>query len=348
MSVVQKKLVGIDIGTKNIKMVRVNRSGKITHHAYIDIPEGVIENGKIESREHLVTALRECRKKLKSSFKKCAICISSPDTVIRQIFLPVMDEESILPNIRMELSGFLPLQPDHYIIDYIITERIETDERRQFSITVFAIPAATVEIYLDCVKEAGFKVLYVDIMENAFEKLYKSLKVKQKVSSSNFACLYVDNSKSSVSIYGNNRLFINKVLDNGMGVICTVIAEKTGKPIEAVKRLLLTNDVMTYGETFVVEKSVVVHFIGEVASEVSRVIDYYKTRNRSDEIQTVFFSGGLSHVRGMKEYFETSLGIPVCNTYEITNSFFKTPPKNNTGIDYTNAIAITLREEIKK
>ncbi len=345
MAVKQKKLIGIEIGTRNIKMVNVNKSGKITKYTYLDLPPKVISDGEIESKTMLIELLKTAKRKLGASGKKCALCINSHDIVIKYINLPVMDEKHLLSNIKVEIAGFLPDEPENYVVDYIVSGRTEEEDRKQLQLLVFAAPTRVLKAYADCLKAAGLKLLYLDVMENAYEKLFKMLKSKNLTRTSNFACVYIDNSKVSVSIYGDNRFFINKTLDNAMISICDDIALKTSQTPEQVRNILFSNDILTNNEDFIVEKSVLENYIRDISAEISRVIDYFRSRNPESQIEAVYFSGGFTHVIGIQEYIGNILGIPTINTLRFLDSMFKTPPKRNNGIDYTNAIAITLRED---
>jgi len=345
MGIIQKNLVGIDIGTKNIKMVKVNSRGKVTHYAYVDLPEKIIIDGKIESRQMLIETLKIAKRKLGTSFKHCVLCLNSPEIVIRQITIPQMEEVYIRKNVILELADFLPASPDKYVIDYFIAERIDTEEKKQLQMQVFAIPTEIVQSYAFCIRSAGFTLHYVDIMENACEKLFRMLRTRNVFTDRNYACLYIDNLKASVSIYGNGKFFINKIIDNGILKICAEIAEKTNKNVDLVKKLIFTNDVLTYGETFVIEKSVIENSARDISFEVMRVMDYFKSRNKGTAVDGVYLSGGITHILGIAPYFESVLGVPVVSTSKFLDPMFRNVPKKNNGIDYTNAIAVTLREE---
>lgn len=345
MSIKQKKLVGIEIGTRNIKMVKLNSRGKVKKYTYVNLPEGTISAGEIKSQEMLVATLKQARKQLRSSSKKCALCISSPDIVIRYLFLPIMEEKYIMQNIRMELSGFLPENPENYTIDYIITERIEEEEKKQIKILIFAAPTRVLRAYNNAMKSAGFKVKYIDVMENSYEKLFKMLRSKGITKEKNFACVYIDYSRVSVSVYGGGRFFINKIIDNAMGMFCEDISDKTGTPIEIVRKQIFTEDILTSTEAFKVEKEVIENYIEELTTRINRVIKYYNSRNEDEPLEALYFTGGFTHIIGIQEYIGNLLGIPIINTARYLDLMFKKPPHKNNGIDYTNAIAITLREE---
>lgn len=345
MTIIQKNLVGIDIGAKNVKMVKVNNKGKITNYAYVDLPEKIIQNGRIESKQMLTETLKIARRKLGTSFKDCVLCIDNSDTVIRQITIPQMEEEYIRNNIALELGGFLPVSPDRYAIDYIVTGTLEENEKKLMQLLVFAVPSDIVQSYSACVKAAGFKLKYIDIMENAYEKLHKTLKRSRATSDENFACLYMDSNKTSFSVFGNGKFFINKVIDNGISKICQEISEKTNRPPEIVKNTIFNNDILNFGETFSVEKNVIEKNMKDIALDATRVIDYFRSRNKDAAVTTIYLSGGLSNLDGIQMYLQTLLGVPVVITSQYFDSVFKDIPKKNNGIDYTNAIAITLREE---
>jgi type IV pilus assembly protein PilM len=83
----------------------------------------------------------------------------------------------------------------------------------------------------------------------------------------------------------------------------------------------------------------------DISFEIMRVMDYFKSRFKGAAIETVYLSGGVSHIAGMHEYFENILGVPVMNVSDFLDPMFRNISKKNNGIDYTNAIAVTLREE---
>lgn len=345
MTAIHKNLIGIDLDGKNAKLVKVGKDGSVTSFAFAEIPEGVIVSGKIESKQMLTETLKSAKKSLETSFNKCALCITCPDVVIRHIFIPIMDEAYIPNSIAMELSGFLPVSPDRYAIDYVITDRIVTEESKQYALTVFAVPNEIIESYASCIINAGFNLQYIDVMENAFEKLHNSFIARNLTTIKNFAFLHIDILKTSVSIYNNSKLLLNKNIGNGANKVCVEISEKTGKPPEAVKQIIYNNDILSNDDAYYKEKTIIEKYIGEVSVETSRFIDYYKSRNKQDPLEVIYLSGAFSHINDISAHIEESLGIPVKIISDYMDTFFINPPKKKTGVDYTNAIAVTIREE---
>lgn len=347
MAVFRKKLTGIEVGSKNIKMVKIGSSGKVLRYSEAMIPEGVVTEGKIESEKLLANTIKSAKKKLKLTHKKCAVCISNPDIVIRQMSMPVMEHKNILENISLELSGFLPVSPENYVIDYVIRETVENEDKKQLNITVYAMPIKIVKMYSDCVKEAGFKIKYIDIVENAYSKMHSYLLDKKITAKNDFACLYIDNSKSSLSVYKDAKLYLNKTLDTGVMDVFERISAKTGKTSDEVKDVLFSGNIFTQGDKYSEEKRIIEDFSQEISHEAVRVIDFYKSRNKNKNIDFVYLSGCFSHVSGIDSFLKEAIGIQVEYVDKYLDVFFKSLPPKNTGADYTNAFAVTFRQEGK-
>lgn len=347
MGIVQKNLIGIEISARHVKMVKVNGKGKITDHAYAELPDNVIQNGRVESKQMLTETLKQARQKLGISFRDCVLCADSADAIIRQITIPQMEEEYIRNNIALELSGYLPISSDRYMIDYIITDRIDT-EPKQYQLLVFAVPADTLQVFTACIKAAGLKLRYVDIMENAYEKLHRMLRSSNVTHDSEFACLYLDHARTSVSVFGNGRFFISKAIDSGVTRICKEIAEKTGRSPEAARNLLFTNDILNSVDLFAAEKAIIEKNLKDISLDVIRVLDYYKSRNKDSSIGAIYLSGGLASVAGIPAALQNMLGIPAISVSDYLEPMFRAAPGRHNGVDYTNAIAVTLREESLK
>lgn len=347
MAVNYKNLVGIEFDGKYVKLVKTGKDGKITNYSFSEIPEGVLVAGKIESKQMLTESIKDARKKLGTSFNRCSLCITCPDVVIRHITIPVMDEANIPASISLELSGFLPVATERYSIDYIVREEVVVDNVKRYSLTVFAVPKDIVETYAACVKNAGLNLLYIDVMENAVEKLGRFLLDKSVTALKNYAYLYVDNQKASISIYSDTKLNMNKNIGNGAENIFKEISERTANPPEIARQILFSNNILGEGVSFEEERKVLEKYLSEVALETTRLIDYFKNRNKTEEIEVIYLAGSFSNLAGIIGCLEERIGTKVRLVSGFLDRFYAATPGRNNLADFTNAYAITLREEKK-
>ncbi len=347
MAVNAKNLVGIEFDGRCVKMVKVNRDGKITNFAYEEIPEGVLVSGKVESKQILTETVKLARKKLGTSFNKCALSINCTDVVIRHLVIPLMPVENILRSISLELSGFLPTATDRYSIDYVNRGEIIVDGVRKYSLTVFVVPKDIIDSYTSCVKNAGFKIEFLDVMENAIEKFGKMLFTKQGNFSSEFTHLQIDYHKTCANIYSKSILNMNKNIGNGAYKVCADIAEHMSKPIELAYNAIYLEDILISEKTYPNESRILKKYLDETATECSRLLDYYRNRNKESDISVIYLSGAFSMIKGIDTFFEERLGTKVRLFSDFTDVFFVAKKDNALTMDFTGTYSITLREEGK-
>ncbi len=345
MALKQKKLIGLEITSKSIKAVLVDTAGKIRRQAKVMLPEteNLSGSGHIDA-DILVHYLKSIKKMLRSSYRHTALCLNSSDVIVRVINLPVMDVKNLRENIKFEFSGFLPEDPENYYIDYITLDNTKTENREQAQLLVFAAPKRLVKHFMACAKAAGFKIKYVDVLENAYEKFFGRLREKNLIKSIDFVVAYVDRSRLSLSIYDNGRFFINKSLNSALDSVYDDLANQTDQVAEAVRSVFLDKNILDINEGKILEREVLLRFLNELSHEISKVLDYFKIRKEQTDIDTIYFTGEISGLAGAIDYLGQALDMKVATTEEISRSLFQFEANTDKQPDYTNVVAVTLRE----
>lgn len=348
MALIYKNVVGIEIDGRFVKLVKCNKSGSVVSHNSERIPEGVVVSGKIESPRILTETIKAARKKLKRSVKKASFSITSPDVVIRHLTIPAMDEKSIYSSIELELSGFLPVSTDKYSIDYLFRGEQETEGVKQYLVTAFAVPKDILQLYLDCINDAGFKVIYVDVLENSVEKLHSIFVQKNQKKDKGYVYLHIDHQKTLAGVYADNKLKMSKNMGIGAAKIINDIMQFTEKPTEIAEDIVFNRNILTEGDDFPEERDIIKDYINEVSMETGRLIDFFKNRSKEEVVNTLYLGGSYSCINGIKDYISQRLGMEVFCARDVLSGEFKRICNKDKGIDYSIAYAATLREEGKK
>ncbi len=172
----QKRTMGIDIGSKNIKLAVVKKD-HILAAVSEPIPNGVVVDGVIEAPEILVKCLRNAKKHLHSSARHATLCLSGKDVIMREITLPQMKEEQVLSNIKNELSNIYLLASGDYTIDYRIlsTTNNELTGEKSMRVLVVSAPKSLLSDYIKVCKRAGLRLKRIDVLPNAHTKLIRNI-----------------------------------------------------------------------------------------------------------------------------------------------------------------------------
>src|SRR3989344_7639344 len=93
-----KKLIGLDIGTANIKMAEVDfsrKSSTLVNFAIMPTPPRAINGGEISDPAAISDALKAMLLNLKTKRKGVAVGLWGTSVISKRITIPMMDEKLV-------------------------------------------------------------------------------------------------------------------------------------------------------------------------------------------------------------------------------------------------------------
>src|SRR3989304_4961338 len=106
-----KDLVGLDIGTHSIKLVRLKKGKKgfeLLNFGIMPLPPETIVDETIEKPEVVANAIKNLFKMEKISTKEVVTAVSGQSLVIKKINVPKMTEDELAESIKVEAEQYLP------------------------------------------------------------------------------------------------------------------------------------------------------------------------------------------------------------------------------------------------
>ena len=343
----QSPMIGIDIGSTHIKMVQMKKNYHLKKWAVNEIPEGIINQGRIEASDPLIEVIKRTMRVGNIKGKECALCLSTNELIVRELRLPEMGENQIMENIRHEITSFLPLNHDEYCIDYKILEYIKPDEKAsgEFRLLVAAVPNAVVKTYISTLKKAGLKVVYVDVLPSIAGKLCKWITSQKGYDKSSNVCMIDFGAKTTqIILMKNGNYFIHKTISSGGDYITAVISDKSGMDMieseEFKRRTNFFNGNINNGlSQFVVDA------FDYLMRDFDRTIEYYKNRNNQAEIDRIYIMGGGSLMEGLKDYMKKQFSTEVYLISEGMEQFQQINNPQKIISAFYQSIGATMREE---
>ena len=109
----RKLLVGIDIGTHSIKVVRLKQKGKgyqLLNFGIMPLRPEAIVDGNIAEPEVIVESIRNLMRMEKIRAKEVATAISGQSVIVKRIRVPQMTEKELAEAIRGKRSNIFLLK----------------------------------------------------------------------------------------------------------------------------------------------------------------------------------------------------------------------------------------------
>lgn len=342
----KKELVGIDLGSKVVKIVQL-REGKGTYSLQaIGMaplpPEAIVDNAIMDSAA-VVDVIKTLKDSLKIKTKNVATSISGHSVIIRKIQLPIMTDEELENSIQFEAEQYIPFDISEVFLDFHI---IGTDAADPSVMNVILVAAKKdfVNDHIAVFKECGLTPVVMDIdsfaVQNAFDLNY-ALADDEVVAIVNMGAggMNVNVLKHGTSIFtrdiqvGGN--LYNEEIQKQFG-LGSADAEraKMGSPVAGIDPQELREVIRTTTES--------------LAQEVQRSLDFFSATSADERIQQLYITGGISRISQVREALEQRLGVAVeildpFQQIEINEKKFETDYLQSIGPMFAVAVGLAMR-----
>jgi type IV pilus assembly protein PilM len=306
-----KQLIGLDIGSGSVKLLQLKelRKGyKLEKFGIKTLDPELIVDGTVMDAGRVIETIKELLSEQKVKIKDAAISISGHSVIVKKISLPVMTEDELDESIRWEAEQYIPFDINDVNIDFHILGLPEGGEAQdQMNVLLVAAKKDKLAEYTGLVTEAGLNPVVVDVdaftLENGYEINYE-VKEGEVVSLINI---------------GASVMNIN-ILKGGTFSFTRDIPFGGNKYTEAIQREFNVSydqaEKIKRGEVksgFDPEALLAIYrtLNGEIANEVLRSIEYFKTTSANENIERVYLSGGSSKIPELKTQLAERLGLTV-------------------------------------
>ncbi len=314
--------VGLDIGSKTIKVVELNKSG----NTYSLAGAGVVghSGAGIEklSEERDFVALADVIKKLfkSSGINKREVAVSLPEPLVftRTIKLPLLTDQEVAAAIKWEAEQYIPIPVKDAIIQHQVLERNSSAGTNEVIVLLVAAPRALVEKYITLLNYAK---LSVEAAETELISLARS------VSPPNQTALLIDYGARSVNIAISKKgmLVFSRSIPTAGDALTRAISQTLGvtpAQAEEYKRVYGLSGSQLEGKIKVALEPI----LKGVIDEIRKAIHFYQTDEKGDAPSAAIISGGVAGTPELISYLTSTLGIEVL----IANPFSRVAVAQNT------------------
>ncbi|MGI6114325.1 MAG: pilus assembly protein PilM [Mahellales bacterium] len=336
----RRSLLGLDVGTKSIKMVHTIQDSnfRIVNWGAIDTPSNAITQTGLYDAMEFSQSIIQCYKEFRFKEKKVSICLSHPSVITREFNFPMLEHSEIMENIQLEMSEFMASQPEDFQLDYKIIGLSQQEGYTTQRVLAVAAPKALIQGYLMATKEAGLKPMYIDISVNIYSKMINWISNEHiNPLDNNVICLVdIGYNTTNIVIFSEGTYYINKSLNTGISTMFPSDNEKLDILGQQQQNHEYGMDTMPDYQG-----------INSMILEIGNVFHYYDSRNYTSSIPKILIAGGGGNVDGLAQYINQHLDIET-KVLEFSDfNFFKRDPQDLPVGLYFKAIGTTIREDVE-
>lgn len=313
----RRQLVGLDIGSSAIKLVQLKESkGRyfLQKFGIKPLEPEVIVDGTVMDEGRVVSAIRELFDESNVKNKHVAISISGHAVIVKKISLPPMPDDELEGQVRLAAEQYIPFDINEVNIDFhVLPPDPSGDAQADMSVILVAAKKDKINELTELVKGAGLVPMIMDVDAFAIENMHAvnypmALDETTALVNLGASVMNVNIIRGGVSLFtrdiplGGNRY--TEAIQREMGMSYEEAEEfKKGERASESSAALMTNVIDSVN--------------AEVASEIARTVDYFKTSASNAELDRVLICGGVARIKGLIQQLGDRMQVPV----EVANPF---------------------------
>ena len=296
-------MVGIDIGSKSIKIVElVKDSNNWNLKSSGAIGYNGLSPDKMTDEKEFVALSEILRKTIKQiGINEKEVNLSLPEQLVftRIIKFPLLSDEEIVSAVKWEAEQYIPIPINEAVIQHQVLSR--NDATAQTSVLLVAAPKAIVEKYVKIARLAGLNPVAA---ETELTALARSMSPETGTS----ILLDLGANSTDMAITTGLKVVFTRSIPVAGEAFTRAVAQSLGinpNQAEEYKKTYGLSAEQLEGKV----KSALEPIFRTVIDEIKKAIHYYQTEEKGEMPTSIVISGGASLMPSLVSYLTSVLGV---------------------------------------
>jgi len=330
-----KPLIGIDIGSHALKLVRfdlVGGSYQLLNLAMLPIPPEAVVDGVIANIPAIQDSLRQLMGLEKITDKEVVLALSGHSVIVKKVQMVRMSEEELANAIPYEAEQHIPFDVYDVNTDFQILDvpNASLSKSGQMEVLLAAAKKGSVEELSLVARGANLTPAVIDVdmlaLINGFELNYPEDSHGHVIS-----LVHLGASMMTVLILRDGLSIFQRDSTVGGNQYTAVLQKALGLNSEDAEAVKIGVRAWNRPQTDVL--TVLRRVTEEVIIEIQRSFEFYLASASDHPVEKMYLSGGGSRLKGLSQVLAARLKIPV----ELLNPFRQVEiPELLFDLDYVN------------
>lgn len=332
-----KSCLGIDIGKDQLKLVLM-KGETIQKAVSVQMPEGLLKEGRIVSVETTGELIRKTMKENKIRCKEAAVVVSSGVCFLRNVTMPEMTADQLVYNLPYEFRDYITDELKKYVFDYSWgsaeelpkakkpkkqpkkkkgeekpDEKAEDSEERrgEMELLAAAAPLEAIDDLRLMARKAGLKLTFAAPEVSACENLLHYKLKEESDKDKEYGILDLGSTSSRLLIFKGDRHQVTRIIERGMEQVEELLADSLHIDIHLAHTWLLTN------HEDCVNSEICQDAFSQISVELMRALNFYQFSNPDSRLEDIYICGGGASIESMRESLKENLDVTIHDASEL-------------------------------
>lgn len=322
------RVLSIEIGNSFTKICEIDykvKKPKVYKVLTVETPEGVVVDGMLQPTQEYADRMVSALGTNGIRTKKVIFTISSTRVASREVQIPNVKANKIEALVKTNANDYFPVDLTQYEIGHYLAGGLT--EEGKLRVMALAVPKALLDSYYQLAQMCGWEVECFDYSSNSLYQILRDEKTETVT-----MMIKIDENSTIVTVLSAGKVLLQRTVAYGVqDAIETMIASgayAVNDPMSAVERFqkkTCLNRVLHQGDKLWEEnagrwededagnvevttaRQKITASLEPLIVGVSRVIDFYDSRNSDNPIQKTFVTGLGGSFSGMSKLFTNCL-----------------------------------------
>jgi type IV pilus assembly protein PilM len=347
-----KPLIGIDIGSHAIKLVRFSRVGgsyQLLNLAMVPMPPDTVADGVIADIPTTQDVLRRLIQLENITDKDVVLALSGHSVIVKKVQMVRMSDEELANAIPYEAEQHIPFDVYDVNTDFQILDAPDArlDKSGQMEVLLAAAKKGRVDELSLVAHGANLHPAVIDVdmlaLINGFELNYP-----EDIHGHVICLVHLGASMMTVLILKHGLSVFQRDSTVGGNQYTAALQKALGLRREDAEAVKIGGRPWNQAQT---EVLTVLHRVTEeVISEIHRSIEFYLASAGDEPVEKVYLSGGSSRIKGLSQVLTARLGVAVerLNPFrhiDIPEKLFDVEYVNDLGPMAAVAAGLAMRQQ---
>ena len=323
------KVIRFKIGDSVTHVAEVDyeaKTPKVYHAFTFETPEGILDDNGVNVTESFVNMVKQGMSENGIQNNRVVFTMTSGRVANREITIPRVKETKIKSLLMANSKDYFPVDLAQYQLVYRV---ISTDKaQKQMALSVYAVPNTLINSYQTLAKALDLQLVAIDYYGNS---IYQAM--THSMSPELSASICIDDNTSMITIIKDSKVILQRNIGYGIDDAVFAMRESTlVKPgatyIQTLTQMqmnlcfneqLRPKTVDTAGASLTA-KDKITSSLTMLVNNISRVLDYFASRNTDVEINHISLVGLGADCQGLDRLLTNELGVDVTTVKSFGSS----------------------------
>jgi type IV pilus assembly protein PilM len=327
-----QKMIGLDIGTRFIKGVVLEKSGdqfSLQAYACEPIMGNAFAERDIKDFEAVSHALKKLKLSLKIKNKDVAIAVAGSTVLNKIVFMdPGQSDHELESQIELEADSLIPYPLSEVYIDFEELPDSETNNGK-VEVLLSAVHKELIDRRITLLGEVGYEAKIVDVESYALGAAIVSFCPTETDDA--ICCINIGASHLQMCAVKNGKVIYTKEHNFGMDALIQDLTMLYSQERSQIEQQLTDG---TLPETW--KQDAYPMFLANLQQNINKAIQIYTSASAQPRPSSLLICGGAGHLTSLAEDLTADLSIDVSN-FDPFSAMQKSDKLDQTNLQHTSS-----------